>query len=125
MSIRDQKKCEARIKAMAAELQTTLCLDWLTITHQFNNGYIEGDERVCAATIADWEYRQASIIWQVQIAILLEDDALEEVIVHELVHVLNASLWESLPERVKNDMHKMNEYATENVTRAIISALHS
>jgi hypothetical protein len=95
-------------------------MDWLTIKHKFDDR-IDGD-RVIAETIADWEYRQATIRWNLPTVACLSDAELDDTIVHEYVHVLNAPLYESLPETLKDRLAKHNEFSTENVARAIMAA---
>ncbi len=49
----------------------------------------------------------------------LLDEEVEQTAIHELVHCMNACLWESLPDKYQNSHSKLNELATENVARLI------
>ncbi len=121
--IRDQQKLERRVLSLGRRLQQALDLHWLTINHKFST--VHTDDRITAETQADWTYRQATIIWNLPLVATMSDDTLETTMVHELVHILNASVWESLPDKVKDQIHPLNEFATENVARAIVAALRT
>ena len=93
---------------------------WWTIRNRFSTK-TEGD-RITAATTTDFEYRQATIMWNLPMAVLLTDDELEATIIHEYVHILMACLWNSLPDDVGEHIERMNELAVENITRTIQAA---
>ena len=124
MTIRNQSELEARILALSDRLQTTLDLGWLRIVHKFDSR-LDRAEREVAETVADWMYRQATVIWSIPLVSVLSDEDLESVMIHEFVHILNASVWESLPDKVKDTIHPLNEYATENMARALVAALRA
>lgn len=121
--MRDQKLNEKRVLDLSKHLQNALDLGWVVITHKFSTRADSG-ERIIAETACDWEYRQATILWNLPQVAILTDEDLEVTMIHELVHVMNASLWESLPEEIKESHQKLNEFATENMARALMSALH-
>ena len=110
-------RIDRRVRALVARLD----LDYFTIALAFDTRN-EGD-RVACETSCDWEYRQASLRWNLPTVALLDDDQLDAIIVHELVHVLNASVWEELPVTLRNRLAKHNELATEHVARAILAVL--
>ena len=91
---------------------------WLNITVRFNEG-LDDDERVVCRCVADWEYRQASFIWNLQAIAALNDRDLNETAQHELVHALIAPLWCELSDKQQAKLGKLNELATENVARAL------
>jgi len=121
--MRDQKLNERRVLDLSKHLQSVLDLGWVVITHKFSTRADSG-ERIIAETACDWEYRQATILWNLPQVAILTDEDLEVTMIHELVHVMNASLWESLSEEIKESHQKLNEFATENMARALMSALH-
>jgi hypothetical protein len=118
-TVRDQEIHEARVLGMAERVERELDLGWLKITHKFST---RADERVAAEAFPDWEYRQASILWQLCVVATITDEELHATMIHEVVHCLTAPLWNSLPTLAKH-FDRLNELATENVTRAILAAL--
>lgn len=75
---------------------------------------------VIAETKAAWEYKQASILWHTPRVCSIDDTELEVTVVHELIHVLVASM-ESLITPSKHA--KACEFAVQSVTDALLHAL--
>ena len=117
--MKNQELEEARIIANMDDLIEELNLTWLIITYRFNTKS-DGD-RVAALTTTDWEYRQASIEFTLPVTLLLTDLELRRLCVHELVHVLVASMEMQLPDDPL--VNKVCELAVENVTQAILGVL--
>jgi hypothetical protein len=115
--VRDQEVIEGRVAAVTAQLEAEFDLGWLVITHRFNE--TSNADRVVAETIADWEYRQASIHWYLPVVANLSDEELLETAIHEYVHVLLGPIYDVLPEREGID--KLNEFTTQSLTRAIVA----
>ena len=118
--MRGEAELKRRINNACDELQQELDMAWWTIRNRFSTK-TEGD-RITAATTTDFEYRQATIMWNLPMAVLLTDDELEATIIHEYVHILMACLWNSLPDDVGEHIERMNELAVENITRTIQAA---
>lgn len=114
--IRDQDELERRVCDMVETVAAAMDLGWLKITNGFHT---DAEDRIICQTVADWEYRQSSLKWSlVQLATLTDEDLLLTII-HELVHCLNAPVWESLSSKEQGRLEKLNELATENCARAI------
>lgn len=78
---------------------------------------VKADERVLAETLADWEYLQAKIDWNLDFSMACSKQKIALTAVHELVHVLHAPM-----EGLLKDKHsKLGELSTENVARAILA----
>lgn len=95
------------------------------LLHTFIEGSHEDDDaRVLATTKCDWEYQQGRIRWYLPEACSQTVDYLEGTLVHELVHVLLWPLWGgSDPD--KELEHKLGEYTTEQIARAILRAVNA
>lgn len=119
--IRDEAKLKARLTRITKETAKRLDLDWQMINVNFDAS--NGEERILCSTESDWEYRQATLTWNLVQAAVTTDDLLRATAVHELVHVLTAPLWNSIPTKLQGPLEKLNELATENVARAILAAL--
>ena len=114
--IRDQSIIEDRVTALITRLSADFDLGWVTIHNRFDP---KTDDRVICATLCDWEYRQASFTWSLPQLAIISDEDLELCAIHEIVHVLNASVWESLTPKEQDRLGKLNEYSTENISRVI------
>jgi hypothetical protein len=115
----DTSSIEQRVLTAARDVERRLDLGWMTVTHKF-------DPRSCAEgtiaeTFVDWQYRQASIVWNISGVMALDRDDLYLTAVHEYVHVLVAPFWESVPKKVRAEYHKLMELSVENVARAIVA----
>lgn len=110
---------ERRIITITTALEAELELSWITIEHKFNQA--PSEDRAVAETKTDWEYRQATIIWYLPQAALLDTEDLERVAVHEYIHIFLDPLYKLIPD---SDDHvaTFNEYVTENLTRMVYAA---
>lgn len=118
--MRDQALNEARVRALAERVQADLGLGWCSIEHRFTTVF--SADRILAEAEVDWEYRQASIAWNLQAVAVIDDAELLATMVHELVHVMIAPLWESLPDKIQAQTSKLMELSTENVSRSILQS---
>jgi hypothetical protein len=117
-----QKEFEKRATEMTNRIAEELDLGWLRINHRFNEHAAPESLDTIAEAYPHWEYRQTKIIWNVSTASTVNDDELERVIIHELVHALIAPLFEELSNAQQQKLSKQNELSTENITRAITAA---
>lgn len=99
-----------------------LGLGWYRIEHKWERDQgsrIPGSAFATGAVVeTQWEYRQAQINWYLPTLALMDDEALDNLIVHELVHILCDPMQTFVPAEHK----KLEEYATECLARAIIGA---
>ena len=82
------------IAKLAPIWQTRLGLDHWDIQHTHIDTYFGDDSgqdhKVTATTHAQWQYMDANIKWYLPSAVRHNDEALEKILIHELVHVLLA-----------------------------------
>jgi predicted SprT family Zn-dependent metalloprotease len=110
-------KAKKRVLQVVGEWVPIMGLEWYTINHQFNEATDSSDEQTQATTNTTWYYREATMTWHLPKLALLEDDELENVVVHELVHILLDPIH---PEGDGINHHL--EYATECLARALLAA---
>lgn len=113
---------EARVVALVEMWRDRMDLSHMDISNVFIpslHGEEDGGDAIddtAALTAGDWQYRSATITWHLPCVAVMTDRALEEVVVHELCHVLLCPLAHSL----KVGSEKLEELATENVARALL-----
>lgn len=91
---------------------------WWKIDVEYNRGTVDGKEGSSknASVYEMWEYRSATITFNLPAIATHNDDDLEETVVHELAHLLVGSIRDySTDER-----RQMTEYAVTTITRALI-----
>jgi hypothetical protein len=113
------EELRTRIYAIVNEWLDLLEMRWLHITVSCSDSEHPDDSYTAADTDAKWEYRQAKITFYLPSIANHDDEDLEGIIVHELVHVLLAPM-ESLR---KDSETKQCELAVENTARALIAAM--
>lgn len=118
--IRDQELHESRCTHVVEELTQMLDVGWMTFHNKFESS---AEGRVICEATTDWEYRQCCLTWNLHHVATMLGDELMSAAVHEIVHALNAPVWESLPTKEQVKVEKLNELATENMARAIIHLL--
>jgi hypothetical protein len=127
--VRGEAAERKRLVDMVDEVVAWLDLSWLRWTVRFSVKLDTDDadavRRVAAEAVPDWEYRQATIVFWPSETVSMDDDELHAMVVHEVVHVLLAPLWveASTAKGAPDGIGKLNELATENITRAILAVL--
>lgn len=74
-------------------------------------------ERTHADTRCLWQYKSAVVRWYLPTMALLDADAVEATVVHELVHVMVNPMESHVPDRFV----EQREFAVETVTRALLN----
>ena len=122
VAINGQDLFEAKATEILDRVCDELDLGWLSVRQRFNEHPSADGADTIAETAPQWEYRIATIIWNVEVGVSQTDEKIERVVIHELVHALMSPLWSELSAAQQNKLAKQNELATENVTRAIQAA---
>lgn len=136
----------ARIKTFVDERkdlwQSRMDLGHVDIEHVFLDSYFDGpadDFVISATTEGRWNYRQAKIKWFLPSISRHPDKRLEEILVHELCHVLlmpeqNLMEYKLAEKQAQEQMNEgeasslmamyydLMEMATENVTQSLTRA---
>jgi Zn-dependent peptidase ImmA (M78 family) len=114
--VRDLDKLRHKVERLAREWQERMALGWWIITFQFN----EEDQDCYATTQALWQYSHAIITWNLRNLSALNDELLEDTVVHELTHCLLDPI---TADEIKGDKFsdKAMEFATERVARALLN----
>ena len=110
-----------RIQSATSRLETELGLSgFLEIEHIFDPGVdSETNTPPYAMTSPNWHYRSGLIRWYLQPVCLLTDDELEQVIIHEYVHILVHPITQLIS---SDDLTHREEYSVESIARAICHA---
>lgn len=130
------------IEEKAPLWQERMLLQHIKIEHVFLDTYYgddgEEDFKVTAVTESRWQYFQAKIKWYLPSAVRHDEDHLEEVLVHELCHVMLAAEQVLIDSRLRSDaadsrftddeharLQERNyehlEHATEMAAKAILN----
>jgi len=124
-----QKTTIKRIKAITKRLEKELGLKgFIQVRHVFDAG-MDGDTTTptdsptlfgtCAVTTPTWNYRYAQIRWYLSMASDATTDTLEQVAIHEYVHILVHPITQLIS---SDELGPREEYATESIARAICHA---
>lgn len=105
-----------RVCAAFDEWVVLLKLDWIGITLVRNDGAHAENEDVAADTTAKWQYRQAMIRAYLSAMATSTDEEIENIIVHELAHILVNPMEDKVPSKHEDQC----ELAVENVARALV-----
>lgn len=143
MAPKPQDRVTKLINELAPTWQTRLSLDHWEIEHVYLDAYYTDDNgedfKVTATTESRWQYMQGIIKWYLPSAVRHDDQTLEKVLVHELVHILLApeqtlidteivhtSAHGNYTETQSNALSERNyehiELATEMTTKALLNA---
>lgn len=112
-----------RLALIVAAWEPRFDLPGVDVHHGFVETFREGENEhwTAAYTETDWHYRAARVLWYLPTMCRLSDEDLEECVVHEYVHILNACL----ESRAKPGSDDYVEHAAQNVTRALLAAHRS
>lgn len=106
------------VKALVKKWEPLLDLPGTEVIHKFHDTKLDPSnaDDTAAVTTANWPYRYAVIDWYLPNLCNQKPSQLEELVVHEYCHVLNASLEAA----VAAERGDVNEIAAQNVTRALL-----
>ena len=76
-----------RIKKLRARWHRLLGLYWWKVTDVYERGCIENYPGAMATAYAQWEYRNATITWDLGRVADADDEELEWTFVHEAMHI--------------------------------------
>ncbi|MGZ4518814.1 MAG: hypothetical protein ACXVGB_00150 [Mycobacteriaceae bacterium] len=112
------KRDRKRIRRLVKKWEPLLALPGVDVHHAFIANFKEGDDEFWtpAECEADPQYRSARIKWFMHSVARLADEDLEEVLVHEYVHILLSPLDKFL----KKGSTDPCELATQNVALALL-----
>lgn len=112
---REQKK---RVQKYFDKWYSVLGMGWYRIDRNWDRARSEDAPNEAAITSWQWQYRTASITYRLPVIAELDDDKLENVVVHEFAHILTGAMVQNAPD----DNDQLKEYGTECVARALIWA---
>ena len=109
------KRQRRRIRALLKKWRFVLTLDEWDITNNFVDGPIVVDGEVSSEAVASarvrWEYRRATLSWNTQKVAKLNDADLEEVFLHESMHVLLNEMREVVAGNIKAEERSATTFA--------------
>lgn len=112
---RDQK---ARVKRFWDKWFTTLGLGWWVVDLYWERSRDEEHPSQLGETSSKWQYRSAAVTFNLPEIATVDDDRLEECVVHEMVHILVNGIQD-----IRYDQStEITEYTVTTVARAIIWA---
>jgi NAD(P)H-hydrate repair Nnr-like enzyme with NAD(P)H-hydrate epimerase domain len=126
MTDAEYEVAKGRVEKLCKKWHYAAGLGWWMLTYEWcreTRDYTpnSGNKAEAAATHTMWQYRQATIDWNLDVLQNLNEAELEGVVVHEFAHVLIDCLMAHVPAKARDLM----EYTTENVARAIKAAYDS
>jgi len=100
-----------RIERRVHHWQAVMDLGFITV----HNFFSDEDPEQTAEVLTNWEYREAAIVWYAKANGMTQEEV-DEVVVHELGHVIVAPMSDHLP----NKHHKLEEFVVSSLTKAIM-----
>lgn len=116
MNDKDYAKQKKRIKKLVEKWHDPMGMGWFHIDMNWDRARKDDVPNTAARTVSSWQYRNADITWYLPACADNDDDFMENIVVHEFVHILIAPL--ALVDK-ETDLPLQHEYATECVARAM------
>jgi hypothetical protein len=107
---------QKRVKKVWSKWYDALGLSWYRIDRYWNRSRNEDCADEVANTATNWQYRTAAITFNLPACVDLDDDKLEEVIVHEMSHILVGPIQDFRDDQAR----EITEYTVTTVARALI-----
>ena len=104
-------KEKRNIERTVTRWQTAMDLGFITV----HNFFSDEDPEQSAEVLTNWEYREAAIVWYAKANGMTQEE-IDEVVVHELGHIIVAPMSDHLP----NKHHKLEEFVVSSLTKAIL-----
>lgn len=118
MTDKEYREQKRRVQKYFDKWYAVLGMGWYRIDREWDRVRSEETPSEAAVTSWQWQYRTASITYRLPVIAELDDDKLENVVVHEFAHILTGAMVQNQPD----DNRQLMEYSTENVARALIWA---
>ena len=117
--MKGQKELEQRVVRFSKEIAEWLNLEHTDVRISFNRDTGDPDfpDTACE-TAAKWEYSSATMTWNLDNIVGTKRHQLEELILHEYVHILLGPLDEYIPNKAHATARC--EFVTENLARLLI-----
>jgi hypothetical protein len=115
---REQKK---RVKAYFDKWSRAVGLGWYRVFYEWDRARSEDDVSEVMKTTVSWHYREVTFYIRLPAAAELDDEHLEHVVVHELVHALTGSFMSQMDLSDKA-VNQIMEFGTESIAMALIWA---
>lgn len=115
----DQRYAETkeRLEKYLTKWHPLLQMGFTELKYEYVRGLCPDDESTCACTNSSWTYRKAHITWYIEKLSTLSDHELEDVVVHELVHVLLAPVTQDQGK----EWHEQIEFTTQTIAMLFIN----
>ena len=127
MTDQEYNKQKARLVALRKKWHETLGLKWWKVDYVYvRDDKLEGGESgwsVDARCVVKWEYRDASISFDMDRVSKLSDTDLEKIFVHECCHILVNQMREWAPEEISVERKTIGMKSEESVVTGLAQAL--
>ena len=116
-TIQGQKKLEQKVVRFSQEIADWLNLENWDVRIAFNrdNNDVDFPDTACE-TVAKWEYSGATMTWNIDNIVGTKRHQLEELIIHEYVHILLSPIDNFVPRKHT----ALTEFTTENLARLLV-----
>lgn len=118
MTDREFKTQRARVSKAWEKWFTPIGMGWWQVDRQSAREREEDEPATAAMTTTNWQYRTASVTFYLPACADLNDDQLEEVVVHEMVHILCGPI----QDMSDDSRREITEHTVTTIARAIIWA---
>lgn len=118
MNDKKYREQRARVEKLWDKWFTSIGMGWWQVDRTFEREHKEDSYDTIAETFCNWQYRTANITFYLPVCADVDDDKLEEAIVHEFAHVLLAPLQDFRDDQAR----EITEHTVTTVARSIIWA---
>jgi hypothetical protein len=94
----------------------TIGLGWFRVEVHWNRLRNEDYPDEVAHTTTNWQYRQAAVTFNLPACVDLNDEVLEEAVIHEMSHILVGGIQDFRDDQAR----EITEYTVTTVARAIL-----
>lgn len=120
MNDKDYARQKKRVEKYIDKWHRTMGLAWFHIEFIWDREHKTNSPNTVAETNSYWQYKDATITWYLPQIEGMNDERLENVVVHEFCHVLLSGLAQWIDDNPQAD--QLNEYTTVLVANALLWA---
>lgn len=118
MTDKEYREQKRRVQKVWDRWYTPLGMNWWRIDCNWEREREEDSWHTIGKTYCNWEYRTANITFYLPACVDLNDDKLEEAIVHEFVHVLAMPIHDCRDDQAR----EITEHTVTTIARSLIWA---
>lgn len=121
MTDKEYKLQKARVNKLLNKWYPMMGVNSWRITYQWSQSPCQDAPTTVGETNSLWQYKKATITWFLPAMVDIDDDHLQDCVIHELLHLVIDPLYDAV-DGSNEHIYKLNELVTQSLTYVVQNA---